>query len=50
LALQQRRLWSFLNATPVIEGIAVHNMQLQRTVTRRHVRACGAHDTAARGR
>ena len=27
-----------------------HNTRLQRTVNRRHVRACGAHDIAARGR
>jgi hypothetical protein len=27
-----------------------HNTRLQRTVIRRHVRACGAHDIAARGR
>ena len=27
-----------------------HNTRLQRTVIRRHVRACGAHDTLSRGR
>ncbi len=27
-----------------------HNKLLQRTVIRRRVRACGAHDTASRGR
>ena len=59
LRRRQRRLWSFLNAAPVIGGIAVHNLQLQRTVIRRRERAVGAPlhhrawralDRAARGR